>query len=258
MNSVSWSNVLILSVLGMSGIAGGAAMTAKLVNADAGMVFLCLGIAWLTVGFVGLILLRNYSRRRAIANLLFMALGINVGGTSMTLGVSLPLFWLHGPSSLTGGILIGYFVIVLFYQAWRAYGNFAACWEKNHERTFATFYNPVSGTIHVEPLMRQLRLNADLFLPERLEFLNGVASLGLIMSMVIGLNLRNVYPEFSAFAWGIPALTLTAVLLQMSFLRVLLSMKIGELEKSAGTKIGPMNDEEILTIKVRKRKTRYQ
>jgi hypothetical protein len=104
--------------------------------------------------------------------------------------------------------------------------------------------------------MRKLQINAELFLPLRLEFLSGMVSLGLILSMVIGLNLRNVYPVFSAFSWGIPALTLSTVLLQMAFIRILLAMKLRDLEKCSGTKIAPMGVDEISKLKAYKRKAK--
>jgi hypothetical protein len=33
---------------------------------------------------------------------------------------------------------------------------------------------------------------------------NGILSIILLASMLVGLNLRNVFPEFSMFAWGVP------------------------------------------------------
>jgi hypothetical protein len=214
MNVVPLSNVLAYSFLGISGISGGAALTTKLVNAEAGMVFLLFGGAWLTVGFIGLILLREYSRRRAIGNLLFVALGINVGGLLADRGRADCLFCWH--PVLSNMPSLSSFHRMLGREPWR---------------DTATLYNPALGVIHVEPLMRKLQINAELFLPPRLEFLSGMVSLGLILSMIIGLNLRNVYPVFSAFSWGIPALTLSTVLLQMAFLRILLAMKLRYLEK---------------------------
>jgi hypothetical protein len=70
--------------------------------------------------------------------------------------------------------------------------------------------------------------------------------------MIFGFNLRHVFPELSAFAWGIPALTLTTTLIQMTFLRMLLASKIWDLEKAIGVTIS--TDDDFVQARSRKRK----
>ena len=59
-------------------------------------------------------------------------------------------------------------------------------------------------------------------------------SICLILFLVAGLNPSSVYPEFSAFAVGIPALTMIGMLLQWSFSPLLIAKKLRDLEYKHG------------------------
>lgn len=239
MKLVSLASATSVTLVGLGGVCGGAALTAKLVSGAAGMKVMILGGSWLGLGFAGLLLLYQLSRRHVIAYLLFVALGINVGGTSMTVFLCLPLFFLYGATSLVGGTLMGYFILMLAYQLWRTRQHFFRVWSNNHQMVLQKTFDRSRSRINVERLIYQLQCNTELYLPGRLQSVSGAVSLCLIISMVVGFNLRHMFPELSAFAWGVPALTLTTMLMQMALLRVLLARKLREFERANGRAIAP-------------------
>jgi hypothetical protein len=225
--------------LGMGGVAAGAIITTKLVDSTAATKLLVGGAFWIGLLALALGALYPLSRRSAIAYLCFIGVAIAVGLTSILLGLSMPLFFLYGPSTAIGATLVGYFAAMLCYQARRGYLLFEENWEQRGEQLWSKFYNRTTATLMVEKLSYNLRFNADLLLPINNELVKGLVSLGLVVSMLAGLNLRHVFPEFSAFAWGIPSLTLSTVLIQMSYVRFLLAFQVWKLQKASGTIVAP-------------------
>jgi hypothetical protein len=61
----------------------------------------------------------------------------------------------------------------------------------------------------------------------------------MILSMLLGLNLRNAFPIFSVLAWGIPASIIISTLVQMMGLGVAQVVRLAELEKKIGKHIRP-------------------
>jgi hypothetical protein len=78
----------------------------------------------------------------------------------------------------------------------------------------------------------------------------------LIVFMIVGLNLHKAFPEMSAVAGGIPALTIIVLILQWSFNPLLLAQKLREIEIASGTTIGLMNDADVSKTRARKRNAR--
>ena len=56
----------------------------------------------------------------------------------------------------------------------------------------------------------------------------------LILSLLVGLNLRSVYPTFSGFAWAIPSMIGVAVAAQITLMQILRAHRISALEKKLG------------------------
>jgi hypothetical protein len=107
-------------------------------------------------------------------------------------------------------------------------------------------------------LSSNLRIDVDLFLPVRSEFLKGVVAVVLVLSMIIGLNLRRLFPKFSAFAWGIPSLTMLTVLLQMCFVGFLLAFEFWKIQTGSGRLIAPdRRDSGLTRIKWNRKKKRH-
>lgn len=218
---------------------GGAGIAVKLVDEKAAIEFLWVGLIWTSLGTAGMIWLGLLSRQRAIAYLFFTGLFCIAGIMSVFVGITLPLFWLYSPTSQVGASLIGNFLIALVYQLWRGSLHFNECWRANKDRAMADLYAPDRSTLDIEPMIRSLHIQADLFLPFRSEAVKASVSVGLFLSMIVGLNLRKIYPEFSSFAWGIPALTMSAVCVQMAFIRLLLASKVRDIERSLARNLLP-------------------
>jgi hypothetical protein len=253
MNKIPLSLVLLFSSLGAFAVAGGTAMTSKLVGSEAAYSFFISTAALLAISVAALAYLRIWSQRRAVAFLWFWSLALNVGLTSILLAITLPLFGMNGVFSLGSAILAGYFLTILGYQLWKANRHFADSWDKHHRTALAVCYDPKLSVIYTKPLMHHLKIGSVMFFPKKLEFLNKVIWVPLLIALVAGLSLRHAFPLFSAICAGIPALTVIALLMQWTFFPLLIAAKIRELESTSGKHIAPMSETGIRDAEARER-----
>jgi hypothetical protein len=248
-------HALLLTSLSTFATLGGGAITKKLVGSNAAVSFLILGA--IVSGLICLVTL--VLKRSAVHSMVSEFLSVAVDCASLAwilLCLALPLLWLYGVFSLIGAALIGFFSFTWFYSLWRGRLHFRAQWETFGEDALNSSFNSDLGTLNRVLLAKKLRLEPDLFLPKSLEKFKWIIAPGLILSMIVGLNLRKTFPGFSAFAWGIPALTIASIVFQISFLFILQALKVAELEKKIGKKIRPMTEEEEISHRRSKRKSK--
>jgi hypothetical protein len=117
--------------------------------------------------------------------------------------------------------------------------QFAQCWQANGGKAMAECYDAAGGNIQIDSVMHALRVKVKLFLPAVLEVVVPVVLIG---ALILGLNFRNAYPDYSAMAIGISSMTLVATLLQWSFSPLLLAAKLGELERESGKPIRAVDE----------------
>lgn len=221
-------------LMGTAAVGGGSALSGLLADSDAAIVFAYIGSAWLLLGFGSIVWLNNPSRNNSSAYLRASALRLNLGCTSMCLAMSLPILFVYCPASLVGGTLTAYATGLSIYQVCRVNQYVTNCWESYHAEAFAKCFDPADRTLKIEDFMKRLHINVQLFLPTESGLARDIVYVVLLIAMVCGLNLRKVFPEASALAWGIPSLTIATILFQVTFVRVRVAAKLRDKQHSMG------------------------
>jgi hypothetical protein len=239
MDQASWPSVVRMLIVGLFGIAGGSALTLKLAGVDAAVAFGRLGGIWLAVGFAGALLLLKQSKKNIHAYLYLCALNINIGCTSLLLGISIPLFIRYDLTTWVGRFLALYCALLLIHQIWRFHKHFISRWNRNKDKAFSKAYDPVKRTIFIDDFIHHLNVEANLILPIRSTLVRDLFYVALLFSMLVGLNFRKLFPEASALAWGIPSFTAFPALVMISLLRIEVAIKIKSFERATGQKMIP-------------------
>jgi hypothetical protein len=234
MKAVSGANLSLCAFLGVVSTLGAYAMTSMLINQEAAREILRIGTCWVGVGVCAMLALMPAARQTAVARCLFTALIVIFGLDSVLLGLSVPLFWMFDSDSGVHRGLCVYAVLIILHQGLSAYQDFVSCWKARSGLAFSRYQGRFAGTINVMVFISDLGTEAKLFLPRALVPLREVIYVALFVSMVAGLNLRKAYPEYSALAVGVPALTAFAMMTQISMFHVLLAIKLWGLQRTSG------------------------
>ena len=103
------------------------------------------------------------------------------------------------------------------------------------------YYDFSRKSLDWNKIARSLHLSVSLYIPGVSPRITPILSVVLIVSMVLGLNFRKIYPSLSVFAWGIPCIILSSMLIQMIAMNIAQALKVVELEAEMGAEIGPAN-----------------
>lgn len=245
-------------VTGLLGALFGALLNLQMVGSRAAAEFGYATLAWVSAGAVALLLMYRTARSRVAIRETFMAVSICVGFATFLAGAAAPLFWLYPLSEPTGLGLGAAFAGALAYQLWRGYGNFQQCWESNHLTALESALDTGAGTLDVGRFLERLQAVGKLFVPFNSEPLNQLISAALIVSMLLGLNLRKPFPELSIWAWGVPALVFMSVFAQMALMRILLAHRLHQLEASLGKHLLVSEAFEKRKKRLLRQKTRHK
>lgn len=79
-----------------------------------------------------------------------------------------------------------------------------------------------------------MNLSARLYIPGLPDRWTPVLAVLMLVSMLLGLNLRKAFPIFSVFAWGIPSAIVVSVIVQLIVFRLAQAKKVTEIEKANG------------------------
>lgn len=137
----------------------------------------------------------------------------------------MPILWMDALPAYAKLIVVS---ILLFLYA----VNFLKCREEFLSRRSAGSdplprgrFNRAKGTIAGEKIVLSLKHEPNLYIPGLPPRYSTAVGVPLVVHMLLGLNFRDVYPVFSAFAWGIPSAVIT------SFIFQLIGQKMGEARK---------------------------
>lgn len=229
-------------------------ITDKLAGNAAAARALYAGLAWAIAGTLSVLYAWRCASRSAPLYQLYDGVLIFFGANSLLLAVAMPLFFAFPPTSIVGTALAAYALAVFTYQGLRAYRHFEARWSLNRDRALARALHIQSSQLNTDVLIKCLKLEAELLLPGKLSRFGFLISFLMLTSMVIGLNLRKLYPQFSAFAYGIPALTFLSVTTQIALFRVLIARKLIDVQRKLGTVLAPTDSTPTRRTQVRKRR----
>jgi len=114
-------------------------------------------------------------------------------------------------------------------------------WTQFGEAEFYRLFDRTSSSVNWYHVMKAVKIKFEIFVPGvpiRYATPVGVFLLG---SMLVGLNLRNVFPVFCVFAWGIPAIVVASLVLQISSHMFSQAYKVKQLQMDTGLKIKSVN-----------------
>jgi hypothetical protein len=238
MPNFSYKLILLSGFLTFGCTVGGWALTEQLAGKEAGQEFLIVGAAFV----VALLLLQSAfylpGRNRLVYQLRF-AVTCTLAPAWLLLCLLLPAYWLQ---TIGGDIkmLTAAAVVVLCAVNFRkGFREFAGKWPDKGKESFAKVYDSGTSVLDWSRVVQPMRLEAVLYVPGIPSKAVPILSLLMIVSMLLGLGLRKVFPEFSIFAWGIPCGIAMSVLVQLAGMGVAQVSKIKELEKKIGKEIRP-------------------
>lgn len=151
-------------------------------------------------------------------------------GTLFALG--LPTFFVVPIWTLSGAFMATVWFAACLLNAYFAHHVYINQWAKRGEMLKK---KSIKGSkIELNKFTRLLRFDPPSVIYFKPVAFNVALGVFLILSMLIGLNLRKVFPVFSAFAWGIPALFAASWIVQPLILAFHQIRAISALEKECG------------------------
>lgn len=226
------------AILSIGGMAGGWAIASRLAGKDAGLSFLKFsGLVALMI-FVALIVLYKMAERRVICLTLYnVTFSVNL--IWYTSCLFLPIFWMP---SIDIGIRagIGVFVLCHYYaNVVKGMRLFETRWMRVQGDLLRRHYDRKNQILDWDRVVRSLKLEVSLYVPGVPLQLNPILCLVSIVSMLLGLSLRNLFPVYSVFAWGIPIMIINSVFVQMMGLGVSQVLMLHAMEKKDNVELRP-------------------
>lgn len=214
MNKVTFNSlVLSFTVLIISTI-GGALITQKLAEGDAGFSFLWLGSAIASLIFLSQLLTCSKARKNLFSQLLFFGFF----GFSMVwfmLSLFLPIFWIDEIGVNIKAVLFAAFFIIMGFNIKLGWRTLNKRWTETGAAAFEAEFKAGSTACDWNKVIKKMKITHNIFIPGLSEKWTSAASVVLVAFMILGLNLRTVYPVFSVFAWGIPAIVIASYFIQV-------------------------------------------
>jgi hypothetical protein len=215
MNKASLQSLFLSMAILIISTVGGALIAQKLAKGNAGFSFLWCGCTIATLILLSQLLMFQNAKKK----LFFQLLYFGFFGFSMTwfmLSLSFPIFWTSEISITGKSILALTFLVIMIL-------NFNLGWQILNKKWIETdkhFFSTGSHTLWTgddwNRMIKSMKITHNIFIPGISEKWVPVLSILLILFMIAGLNLRNVYPMFSVFAWGVPATVMASYFIQVS------------------------------------------
>lgn len=200
--------------LSIGGVTGGWVITGRLAGDGAGVSFLLFGGLVALLMFMVLTALYKMARQRVIFLVLFnITLFINL--TWYLSCLLLPIFWM-GSIGVSAKLGICLFALCLYYvNVAKGMHIFKVKWEIVASQLMRRHYDRKHNVIDWENLVRSLKLEVSLYVPGVPEKLIWIIYVLSLVSIFSGFALRNAFPVYSVFAWGIPVILINAIFMQM-------------------------------------------
>ncbi|MBB3222141.1 hypothetical protein [Pseudoduganella umbonata] len=214
--------LLLLSLVIMCiGSAGGWAITDNIASRDNSYDF-----AYGSILAICLILLFQASlyilgRERLYFKLLFGA-SFSMSMIWFMMCLILPLAWADNVNVYMRALMFALIVPLSLGNIAEAFRRFSVKWAKNGNVIFEKAFNRDQGSVEWERVTKALKLEGVILM---------------VPCMLIGLALRNVYPEVSLFACGIPSILIIAFFVQLIGYGVAQAKIVLELEEKIGIKL---------------------
>lgn len=212
------------------GTAGGWAMVSSIAGDKAAFNFLIIGSLIQIIIFLSQLSVFLYMRKRIVFQLIFLAMcGLSLAWFMFSL-VS-PILWLNAVDNKIKSLILMVLLILIASNVAESFRVFEKRWSGLEASVRIKRLGVIGDTINWDKLINSMRLEADMYIPGFSRGFSLVISILMLVFMVLGFNLRHVYPVFSAFAWGIPSALIVAYLFQLIGLNLAQASKVRMLEK---------------------------
>jgi hypothetical protein len=233
------SYISLSAFLSAGGAAGGCAITYKLAGYDAALSFLWFASFIVAALLTTQTILAVKSGGRAMYLVLFN-ISFILGLVWFMLCLILPIFWVPQIDISAKFFLSLVSVALCCANLFKGIGLFNSKWTQVGAELLSRHYDQKSRAIAWEKLAAALRMSVAIYIPGVSAKLNSVISIAIVVSMLVGLSLRNAFPIFSLFAWGIPIIIAVALVMQMIGFGIGQFSKVTALEKRDGNIIRPV------------------
>lgn len=208
------SNISLSAFMSAGGTAGGYAITYKLAGYDGAQSFLCFCAYTLATLLTVQAILGIKSAVRAVYLVLFNICFI-LGIVWFMLCLILPMFWIPTIDMSAKLLLSVASVILCSVNISKGVELFKLRWNRVGAELLSRYYDQKHSVIEWSDMVGGLRMAVSIYIPGVPEKLNSIISVAVVLSMIVGLSLRNAFPLFSLFAWGIPIVIVVSLVVQM-------------------------------------------
>lgn len=233
------SLISLSAFLSVGGTAGGCAITYKMAGYDAVLSFFMFG-ASIVVALLAMQMILAIKSEKRTAYLVLFNMTFILGLVWFMLCLILPMFWLP---SIGASAKLSLFLASLGFclvNISRGLEMFKSRWAQVGVELLSKFYDRKRKAIDWEAVVAKLRMSSSIYIPGVPSKLNHLISVAIIISMVAGLSLRNAFPLFSFFAWGVPMVIVVSLVMQMIGAAIGQFLEVTALERKDGDVIRPM------------------
>lgn len=239
MRKVSGNLLVISFFLLCAGSAIGWAITSRVSGDQAGTEFLYLSFTLTPLIYIVQAALFLIARDRLFLQIAF----ISVFGVSLVwfmLSLALPILWFREVSQSVKVTVVMSSLMLFFIKGREGWRCFERKWIERKPFVLEHF-NLQHQTLDWDKFLETFRLSYS-FLPSAFPvWIERFLTIALVVSMIIGLSLRKMFPVFSVFLWGIPCIIASATLVQIIIINFVQSLKVVGLEKTIGMKINALS-----------------
>lgn len=229
MDNFSFKWVVLCLLLFVGGSASGWAIAYKMAGPNASTSFLHAAAIIVAISFMLQLALFYVYKRTLIGQILFRVIA-GLAVTWFMLCLVLPIFWMPSIGLVGKSALATLSALLFVSNGMVGLRHFEQRWVEK-ALPIEKFCNLATAAIDWQKITKSLHITVSIYLPGMPRWLDPIFSVLAVLSMILGLNLRNPYPVFSIFAWGIPCIYAAAGIVQMTAINIAQLIKVYELEK---------------------------
>lgn len=238
MSTLSMQHILLSFLFTLAGTVGGWALTGKLAGDSAASSFFKFGLVTVLILSAAQLVFFLMGKKRLIYRIYFNV-AYGCGLVWFMLCLLLPILWVNTIDMGAKVLLFLFLAAICVANGLKAGIQFGKKWKSQCEGVLSKNYNSKDNTIDWPNVLAPIRFSMELYIPGIPKRLNGFISAAIILSLLTGLSLRNVFPTFSLFAWGIPSCLVISMFVQLIGFGVAQIAMLATLEKRFDKTIRP-------------------
>lgn len=233
------SLISLSAFLSAGGAAGGCAITYKLAGYDAALSFFLFGASIVVILLAIQVTLAIKSEWRT-AYLVLFNISFILGLVWFMLCLILPMFWIPAIGVSAKCFLSFASLGLCSINVLKGIDVFKSRWAQVGAELLSKFYDRKREIIDWEAIVAKLRMSVSIYIPGIPIKWTPFISVAVVISMLGGLSLRNLFPIFSFFAWGVPMVIVVSLIMQMIGSSIGQFLEVTALEKKDGNVIRPL------------------